>query len=129
MRTSIIVQNLKCGGCANTITTKLSQLENVTNIVVDTESSTVSFVAISSDDALTVKERLKTLGYPSIEDGTVKFYAPITTNSMCLQCHGSPEKDIESKVLTALTNLYPEDKAIGYDVNEVRGIWSITYKQ
>lgn len=68
MRTSIIVQNLKCGGCANTITTKLSQLENVTNIVVDTESSTVSFVAVSSDDALNVKERLRTLGYPSIED-------------------------------------------------------------
>ena len=68
MRTSIIVQNLKCGGCANTITTKLSQLENVTNIVVDTESSTVSFVAISSEDALSVKARLKTLGYPSIED-------------------------------------------------------------
>lgn len=68
MRTSIIVQNLKCGGCANTITTKLSQLENVTNILVDTESSTVSFVAISSEDALSVKEKLKTLGYPSIED-------------------------------------------------------------
>ena len=68
MRTSIIVQNLKCGGCANTITTKLSQLENVTNILVDTESSTVSFVAISSEDALLVKEKLKTLGYPSIED-------------------------------------------------------------
>ncbi|WP_281778149.1 c-type heme family protein [Croceibacter atlanticus] len=64
-----------------------------------------------------------------IENGTVKFYAPITTNSMCLQCHGSLQKDIEPKVLTALTNLYPEDKAIGYDVNEVRGIWSITYKQ
>jgi cytochrome c553 len=64
-----------------------------------------------------------------IENGTVKFYAPITTNSMCLQCHGSPEKDIEPIVLTALTNFYPEDKAIGYDVNEVRGIWSITYKQ
>lgn len=64
-----------------------------------------------------------------IENGTVKFYAPITTNSMCLQCHGSPEKDIEPVVLTALTNLYPEDKAIGYAINEVRGIWSITYKQ
>jgi copper chaperone CopZ len=68
MRTSIIVQNLKCGGCANTITTKLSLLDNVTNILVDTESSTVSFVAISSEDALLVKEKLKTLGYPSIED-------------------------------------------------------------
>jgi hypothetical protein len=35
---------------------------------VDTESSTVSFLAGSSDDALIVKEKLKTLGYPSIED-------------------------------------------------------------
>jgi len=64
-----------------------------------------------------------------IEKSMVKFYAPITTNSMCLQCHGSPEKNIEPKVLTALTNLYPEDKAIGYNVNKVRGIWSITHKQ
>jgi copper chaperone len=68
MKTSIIVQNLKCGGCANTITTKLSQLENVSNVVVDTETSTVSFVVESSENSLTVKERLKALGYPSIDD-------------------------------------------------------------
>ncbi len=68
MRTSIIVQNLKCGGCANTITTKLSQLGNVTNVKVDTESSTVSFLASNSEVALSVKEKLKSLGYPSIED-------------------------------------------------------------
>lgn len=68
MRTSIIVQNLKCGGCANTITSKLSLLKNVTNILVDIESSTVSFVAENSNDAIRVKEKLKTLGYPSIED-------------------------------------------------------------
>lgn len=64
-----------------------------------------------------------------IENDEVTFYAPITTNSMCLQCHGSPKKDIEPKVLKALANLYPEDKALGYDVNQVRGIWSITYLQ
>lgn len=67
MKTSIIVQNLKCGGCANTITTKLSQLESITNIVVDTELSTVSFTTTSHDDALLVKQKLKSLGYPSIE--------------------------------------------------------------
>lgn len=68
MRTSIIVQNLKCGGCANTITTKLSQLDNVNNIIVNTESSTVSFVALNADDALLVKQKLRTIGYPSIDD-------------------------------------------------------------
>ena len=64
-----------------------------------------------------------------VENSEVKFYAPITTNSMCLQCHGTPKKDIEPQVFKALANLYPEDKALGYDVNEIRGIWSITYRR
>lgn len=68
MRTSIIVQNLKCGGCANTITTKLSQLENVSEVLVDNESSTVSFITKNEDDILMVKNKLKTLGYPSVEE-------------------------------------------------------------
>ncbi len=68
MRTSIIVQNLKCGGCAKTITSKLSEINNISEVAVDNETSTVSFRAQSSDDALNVKEKLKILGYPSIDD-------------------------------------------------------------
>ena len=64
-----------------------------------------------------------------IENGNVHFYAPITTNTMCLQCHGSPEKDINPNVLSKLLQLYPNDKATGYGVNEVRGIWSITFEE
>lgn len=64
-----------------------------------------------------------------VENGKVTFYAPIITNSMCLQCHGTPRKTIQPEVFRTITNLYPEDKAIGYDVNEVRGMWSITYNQ
>ncbi|RYH72272.1 heavy-metal-associated domain-containing protein [Flavobacteriaceae bacterium 144Ye] len=68
MKTSIIVQNLKCGGCANTITTKLSSISNISNLEVDIEASKVSFNYINKEDALIVKEKLKNLGYPSIED-------------------------------------------------------------
>lgn len=68
MRTSIIVQNLKCGGCATTIKNKLSEINNISEITVDTDAATVSFIAQDADDALAVKDRLKTLGYPSIED-------------------------------------------------------------
>lgn len=68
MRTSIIVQNLKCGGCAKTITSKLSEINNILEVAVDNETSTVSFRAQSSEDALNVKEKLKILGYPSIDD-------------------------------------------------------------
>ena len=68
MKTSIIVQNLKCGGCANTISTKLSSITNISGIHVDVDESKVSFNYQNEIDAFAVKDKLKALGYPSIED-------------------------------------------------------------
>lgn len=62
-------------------------------------------------------------------DNKVHVYYPISTNSMCLQCHGKPNKDIEPKNLKAITLLYPNDQATHYNINQVRGIWSITFKK
>ena len=62
-------------------------------------------------------------------DTSVMVYYPITTNTMCLQCHGKPNETLENTTLTRIKSLYPLDKAIGYDVNEVRGIWSITFNK
>lgn len=59
----------------------------------------------------------------------IHFYYPITTNLMCLQCHGKPKKDVQSETLNILANLYPNDKALGYDINQVRGIWSISFEK
>lgn len=60
-------------------------------------------------------------------DKKVKVFYPIKTNTMCLQCHGKPNTTINSETLKKITALYPNDKAIGYDVNQVRGIWSISF--
>ncbi|WP_292949225.1 heavy-metal-associated domain-containing protein [Olleya sp. UBA1516] len=68
MNTSITVQNLKCGGCANTISTKLAELENISEITIDVDNSIVAFNHNNQTEAIAVKERLKTLGYPSIDD-------------------------------------------------------------
>lgn len=62
-------------------------------------------------------------------NGKTQFYYPIVTNSMCLQCHGTPQKQIKPDVLEKLKNLYPKDSAKGYDANQVRGIWSITFTE
>ncbi len=62
---------------------------------------------------------------PGNEDVTV--YYPITTNAMCLQCHGKPNDQVKPTTMATLRKLYPEDKAVGYDVNEVRGIWSVVF--
>jgi copper chaperone CopZ len=67
MKTSIIVQNLKCDGCAKTITSKLTELEFLSEVTVDMETAMVSFVHANIDDALRVKDQLKNLGYPSID--------------------------------------------------------------
>lgn len=73
MKNSIIVQNLKCGGCAHTITTKVEALPHVSNVTVNIETSTVSFITATSDDALMVKSKLKALGYPSIDEANNTF--------------------------------------------------------
>lgn len=68
MKTTITIQNLKCGGCVNTITSKLSEIRNISNVLVDKISSTVSFRYSDPDDALLVKEKLKKLGYPPADE-------------------------------------------------------------
>jgi len=74
------------------------------------------------------KQLDKKLALEPIIDSThtyVQFYYPIITNELCLKCHGSLGSNIEPKVWATIQELYPEDKATGYGVNEVRGLWSI----
>ncbi|WP_421804646.1 heavy-metal-associated domain-containing protein [Flagellimonas sp.] len=69
MRTTFQVQNLKCGGCAKTISSKLSGIKEIKEVIVEKDSSSVSFDHQSADEASLVKEALKRMGYPTIEDG------------------------------------------------------------
>lgn len=62
------------------------------------------------------------------ENGITDFYSPIVTNTMCLNCHGVPGTNIDPKVTQILNDKYPYDQATGYKENEVRGIWSISFK-
>ena len=43
MQSQFTIQNLKCGGCANTITKGVDSLEGVSNVHVDIDNSVVSF--------------------------------------------------------------------------------------
>jgi len=52
-------------------------------------------------------------------------YYPIITNQMCMQCHGNPNTDVLSETLSEIKKLYPNDKAVGYKINELRGIWVV----
>jgi len=60
------------------------------------------------------------------QDNRDTVYIPITTQAMCLQCHGQPDIHMTPQTLNELKRLYPDDQAIGYDLNQLRGIWVIS---
>lgn len=62
-----------------------------------------------------------------IQNGEVLLYTKpiLIANGMCLSCHGKPGKDIDSKTLAKLIELYPQDSAKGYAIGDLRGMWSV----
>lgn len=64
-----------------------------------------------------------------LKDDSVIFYKAIILQPMCLTCHGQPEKELTFHTDSLIRTLYPKDKAIGYQVNQVRGLWRIGFKQ
>lgn len=67
MKASIIVQNLKCSGCAATILNRLEGLKELSEISVDLDTAAVHFSYSNTENAIEVKEVLASLGYPSID--------------------------------------------------------------
>jgi copper chaperone len=69
MAYDISVENIKCGGCANTIKTRLNDMDIIDSCEVDVENGIVS---ISGDESKReqVTQLLLKLGYP--ESGTAE---------------------------------------------------------
>ena len=67
MKTQIYIQNLKCGGCANTIIKNVSSVESVSNVTVNVEDNSVNFELVNNEKLEEIKLILKKIGYP--EDG------------------------------------------------------------
>lgn len=61
------------------------------------------------------------------ESGQTIVYYPIETNQMCLQCHGTLGKELKKSTNDLIKKHYPNDIAIGYGMNEVRGIWKVSF--
>ncbi|WP_353780200.1 cation transporter [Winogradskyella sp. 3972H.M.0a.05] len=64
MQSTLNIQNLKCGGCANTIITRLNQLEGIDAVTVDNDTDSVSFSYQNESDIENASALLSKLGYP-----------------------------------------------------------------
>lgn len=62
------------------------------------------------------------------ENGKHVYYKRINLGmETCLKCHGTPESNIDGETYAKIREHYPLDKAVGYNLKELRGMWKITF--
>lgn len=87
MKHTFQVENLKCGGCENTIQKKLKELNGVEEIEVNIEDKivTVATNATAEDDIrILISEKLTSLGYPEAgQEGSNTFKTKATSVVSC----------------------------------------------
>jgi hypothetical protein len=71
-------------------------------------------------------EDVAKIDHAEVVDGEFRYMKAIPTGAVCLNCHGS---DIRPEVSARLDELYPNDKARGYSLGDIRGAFYVTKKQ
>lgn len=64
-----------------------------------------------------------------VQNGQAHYYQPILLQPLCLNCHGQVDSDIAAETLERIDSLYPEDRARGYEVGDLRGMWHIAFNE
>ncbi len=75
MNIDIEVENIKCGGCANSITGGLMEDEHVMSVEVNVEAGVISLEIEDGTDRESIAARLLKMGYP--ETGSVAGIASV----------------------------------------------------
>ena len=62
-----------------------------------------------------------------LQNGDILLYtrAILIPNALCLNCHGAKGKEITPETQSILDEKYPGDKATGFQIGDLRGMWSI----
>lgn len=79
MKTEFAIDNLKCGGCANTIRKALTAIPGISDARVDEEIGAVSFTYSDETVVKTAKEKLASIGYP--ESGTLEGFEKLSAGA------------------------------------------------
>jgi hypothetical protein len=132
---------MKSGGPVNAIevcNTKAPEIAKKINSSSDAKISRVSLKNRNPDNAptdwqkavlLTFETRKaagedpKKMDYSEVVGEEFRYMKAIPTNIVCLKCHGS---EIDPKVTAKLEKLYPQDKAIGFKLGDIRGAFYVT---
>lgn len=59
-----------------------------------------------------------------VDESTAVVYKPILLQPLCVNCHGA-EEQLLPELVTVLDDLYPEDRARGFKVGDLRGAFRV----
>ncbi|MBK7309407.1 MAG: heavy-metal-associated domain-containing protein [Bacteroidia bacterium] len=79
MKTNVVVDNLKCGGCASTIKKGIMSISGVLEVNVNNDTDTIEITHEDTADLQIIKNKLHSMGYP--ERGTVEGLDKFVTNA------------------------------------------------
>ncbi len=71
---------------------------------------------LAADGSATMERLVK------LANGKSRYYKGIRIQSMCLTCHG---ENLSAQVRQTLQEYYPEDKATGYQMGDLRGAFVV----
>jgi copper chaperone len=75
----ILIDNLKCGGCANSIKNALKKMEGVDKVFINHDDEAVSIVHSDRVNREQLTRALHVLGYP--EKGTAEGFDKVLSNA------------------------------------------------
>jgi copper chaperone len=86
------VENLKCSGCATTVTNTLNEITGVKSVHVDPAAGTVETVLHEGISREIISEKLASLGYPEVGKGNIfhsaKSYVSCMIGRVSDKSHG-----------------------------------------
>lgn len=104
MKTQLLVDNLKCGGCAATIKRELKKIAGISDVEVFPEKSEVDVTYNEKTNLNLVYEKLNSIGYPltgTEQGGLEKVTTNLKSYVSCaigrLSKNEEPDKSQDSK--------------------------------
>ncbi|XPV70256.1 MAG: heavy-metal-associated domain-containing protein [Halarcobacter sp.] len=85
MKKTLEVYNVKCGGCANTLTSALKEDFGEVTVNLDVEPRQIT-LEIEDDKIQELKTKLRSLGYPLTTDELSGFEKATTTAKSFVSC-------------------------------------------
>lgn len=61
------------------------------------------------------------------EQGATYYKAITIAMPTCLSCHGEKDKDLATDTWNTIQTSYPQDKAHGYQMGQLRGLWKVRF--